>query len=117
MHEVGLMQNALEIAFKAAEDKGASRVTSMGLRIGSLSGVVPDAMRFAFEAMTPGTIAEGAELRIEEILATCWCAKCSSLFETDDILTLCPRCGTPSADVRDGRDMRITFVEVSDDGG
>jgi len=111
------MQNALEIAFRAAGEKGANRVTALGLSIGSLSGVVPDAMRFSFDAMTPGTIAEGAELRIEEIPATCWCGQCSSLFETDDILTLCPCCGTPSADVRDGRDMRITFVEVSDDGG
>ena len=39
---------------------------SVRLRVGRLSGVVPDAMRFCFELVTAGTPLEGAALEIEQ---------------------------------------------------
>ena len=60
MHEFSIMQSALNQALREARLAGAARVHEIRLRIGVLSGVVPDALQFAFEALTPGTFAEGA---------------------------------------------------------
>ena len=60
MHELSIMQSALNQALREARRAGAARVHQIRLRIGVLSGVVPDALQFAFEALTPGTAAEGA---------------------------------------------------------
>ena len=65
MHELSIMQSALSLALDQARQAGAARVHTIRLRIGALSGVVPDALEFAFEALTPGTLAEGAQLAIE----------------------------------------------------
>ena len=65
MHEVGLMQQAVEIALDHGRAEAAQRITRVGLKVGTLSGAEPDALRFAFDIVTRGTIAEGAELQID----------------------------------------------------
>ena len=55
MHELSIMQSALDQVLEKARQAGASRVHAIRLRIGALSGVVPDALQFAFEALADGT--------------------------------------------------------------
>jgi hydrogenase nickel incorporation protein HypA/HybF len=61
------MQTALELACDEAQRAGAVGVRRVVLRVGAASGVVLDALRFAFDALSPGTLADGAALEIEEV--------------------------------------------------
>ncbi len=106
------MESALEQALGEARKAGAARVHEIRLRIGVLSGVVPDALRFAFEALTPGTCAEGAVLAIEEVPARFWCAGCGREFVSRNLYAECPDCGTPSGELRAGREMELCSMEV-----
>ena len=106
------MESALKLALDEAANAGARRLHTLRLRIGSLSGVVPDALQFAFEALTPGTAAEGAQLRIEEVPARFWCARCQQEFTADDLFSDCPVCRTPSRDLRGGRELEIAALEI-----
>ncbi|HEY3269327.1 MAG TPA: hydrogenase maturation nickel metallochaperone HypA [Armatimonadota bacterium] len=112
MHEVSIMESALESAEAHARKQGAARILRMGLRIGDASGVVPDALEFAFGAVTDGTMAEGATLEIERVPIAAWCAACNAEFAPPDILACCPTCGAFSADIRRGREMQLSFLEV-----
>ena len=112
MHEYSIMQNALHEALRQARLAGAARVHSIRLRIGVLSGVVPDALRFAFEALTPGTAAQGALLAIEEVPARFWCATCRREFLSANFYAECPDCGGPSAELRAGRELELSSMEV-----
>ena len=112
MHELSIMQSALNQAFREARLAGAARVHEIRLRIGVLSGVVPDALRFAFEAITPGTAAEGALLTIEEVPARFWCAACRREFVSANFFAECPDCGAPSGELRAGREMELCSMEV-----
>ena len=112
MHELSIMESALTMALERAEESGASRVHSIRLRIGALSGVVPDALRFAFEALTPGTVAEGAQLIIDPVPARFWCNQCATEFQSDDMFAECPKCHSPSGDLRAGREMELASMEV-----
>ena len=112
MHELSIMQSALNVALEQALQAGASRVHEIRLRIGALSGVVPDALEFAFAALAPGTSAEGARLVIERVPARFWCAACSREFESEDLFADCPDCHTPSGELRAGREMEVASLEI-----
>lgn len=112
MHELAIMDSALNMALDQAEKAGAIRVHVIHLRIGALSGVVPDALQFAFEALASGTMAEGAALDIEEVPARFWCTMCAREFQSDDYFAECPGCHKPSGDLRGGREMELASMEI-----
>ena len=112
MHEVSIMAEALRMAVDAAKSAGATRVLKLRLRVGSLSGVVPEAIQFAFDVVCHGTMAEGASLEIEPVQAACWGARCAAEFDCADFFNECPRCHNFSGELRRGRELDIASVEV-----
>jgi len=112
MHELSIMQSALSMALDQAQQAGAARVHSIRLRIGALSGVVPDALEFAFEALTQGTMAEGAVLAVDRVPARFWCATCTREFQSDDMFAECPDCHSLSGELRAGREMELASLEI-----
>jgi hydrogenase nickel incorporation protein HypA/HybF len=111
MHELSVMDSALSLALEQA---GGRRVHIIRLRVGVLSGVVPEALQFAFEALAPGTAAERAQLVLETVSAKFWCADCSREFESQDLFSDCPVCHAPSRDLRAGRELELASLEVDD---
>jgi hydrogenase nickel incorporation protein HypA/HybF len=112
MHELSIMQSALDQVLERARQAGAGRVHTVRLRIGALSGVVPDALQFAFEALSDGTLAQGAKLIIEDVPARFWCARCRREFTAGRMFAECPECHRPSGEIRAGREMELTSMEV-----
>lgn len=113
MHEVSLMAQTLELAFQQAQHQNATQIHRLKMRIGRQSGVVPEALQFAFEVSTPGTLAEGAQLEIETVPVSCLCRTCQQEFEPQDWFYECPRCQTLSYQVITGREIELTTLEVS----
>lgn len=112
MHELAIMESTLDLALAQARQNGATRIRAVRLRIGALSGVVPDALQFAFEALVPGTLAEGAQLAIEPLAARFWCAVCKREFVAADLFSQCPDCGALSGDLRAGRELELTSLDI-----
>jgi len=117
MHEVGIMQSALDIAFDWAARNGADRISCLSLRVGALSGVVPDALEFAFEALKQDTQAETARLEVEFIPLLLYCPDCRREFTTDGFTYLCPDCGRLDTEIRQGQELEIARVELYMEGG
>lgn len=113
MHELSLMQDTVILAVQHARQAGGTRIHRLMMRIGPLSGVVPEALEFAFEVVARGTMAEGARLEIERVPILCHCAACAREFEAADMLCECPECHQPSSEIRRGREMHLMSVEVS----
>ncbi|HEY9853603.1 MAG TPA: hydrogenase maturation nickel metallochaperone HypA [Leptolyngbyaceae cyanobacterium] len=113
MHEVSLMANTLDIALEHAQTQGAQKIHLLKMRVGALSGVVPEALEFAFDVCTQGTIAEGAKLEIDYLPVTCYCANCQLKFEPDDAIYECPVCHQISTDIRQGKELELASLEVS----
>lgn len=114
MHELGVMEATLRAAAEAAREVGAGRIQRLLLRVGRLSGVEPEALRLAFDALRPGTLAERAQLDLEIVPVLCRCRGCHLEFAPEDFVFLCPRCGIPSADTLQGRELELAAVEVSE---
>jgi hydrogenase nickel incorporation protein HypA/HybF len=113
MHEVGVMESALGIALKQAADEGAQHIHQLTMRVGPLSGVVAEALEFAFDVLSRGTIAEGATLTVERVPIACYCRTCRREFQADDLFCECPGCHVPSGEVRQGRELELASLEVS----
>jgi len=113
MHEASLMQTALEMAVERARVAGASRIHRLCLRVGELSGVVPEALEFAFAALSPGGPADGAVLEIESVAALRRCDSCQAEFEASEGFPECPRCGEWSHRLQSGLELELASLEVS----
>jgi hydrogenase nickel incorporation protein HypA/HybF len=117
MHEVGIMQSTLDIAMEWAQRQGAERIERLGMRVGALSGVVPDALQFAFEVLKQDTVAETAVLELEYIPLRIYCTTCDREFASDGFSHMCIECGGFDTEVRQGRELEIMYVELSAAGG
>lgn len=113
MHELSLMESVRELTVAQARLHGASRVEAITLRIGALAGVEPDALRFAFEVVMAGSVADGAELRIEHVPAEAFCTPCELPFAATDGWCTCPRCGTISSRLLRGRELELASLQLS----
>lgn len=81
MHELSLCQSAVEIIQRQAEQHDVKRVTAVWLEIGALSCVEESAVRFSFEIVCHGTVAQGCDLHIVYKPAQAWCWDCSQVVE------------------------------------
>ena len=94
---------------------GPVPVHRVRLEIGKLSGVVPDAVRFAFELVTDGTTLHGAVLEIDEPAGAARCRTCGAEFATVEVLPLCA-CGSADVEVLGGQELRIRDVSYGEVG-
>lgn len=112
MHELSIATAIVEQADEWARADGAVRVSAVTVRVGELSGVVPDALDFAFEVARDGTALAGARLVVEQVTAHAWCGPCAEEFAVGmPPFFWCPRCDRPSTELRSGRELEITAVE------
>ncbi len=109
MHELAIAESVVSSVLERCGDQDVCLVR---LRIGRLSGVVPDALRFCFELATAGTPLAGAGLEIEEVGGRAHCRTCSADFEMVDAFLLC-ECGSADVQLLSGRDLSVTSVEVA----
>lgn len=112
MHEMSLAENMLQIIEESARNQGFTRVRAVVLEIGALSAVEPDAMRFCFDAVTSGSIAECARLEIIETAGQGRCEKCAENFPLAALYEPCPVCGSYEVRVTGGDAMRVKELEV-----
>jgi hydrogenase nickel incorporation protein HypA/HybF len=103
MHELGIARNIVAIVSEHAQGQKVRRVT---LEIGALSGVMADAVRFAFDAVAAGTCLEDATLEIREIKGRGRCRSCGAEFETPTLFTPCA-CGSRQVTRLSGEELKI----------
>lgn len=113
VHEASLMQGALDLAVQTARDQNASRIHRISLRVGTWSGVVPDALKFAFEVLRAHTLAAEATLEIESIPIRMRCPQCCHEFSPPDTDTSCQNCGAMVTQFIAGRELELASVEIS----
>ncbi len=114
MHEASIALSMLNVITSRCLKEGFSRINSVKIRIGNASGILPDALAFAFDAAKIDTIAKDAELIIETVPLGGICLDCGKPFQVDDNIVLnCPECSSPSFRIERGFEMDIIEMDVS----
>ncbi|MBV7697822.1 hydrogenase maturation nickel metallochaperone HypA [Streptomyces sp. TRM70350] len=112
MHELSIATAIIERAGELARADGTDAVAAVTVRVGELSGVVPEALDFAFEVARAGTALADAKLVVESVPAHAWCEPCAEEFAVGmPPFFWCPGCDRPSTALRSGRELEITDIQ------
>jgi hydrogenase nickel incorporation protein HypA/HybF len=112
MHELSLLENVREILESHAESQHFTQVTRVTLEIGKLSCIEPDALRFGFDVVMKGSLAENAELIISEAKGLGLCRQCQQQMEMETLYDSCVYCGSPLVQVIQGTELKIKDLMV-----
>ena len=114
MHELSIAMSIVEMAEEEAERRGATRVDTVFLRVGPLSGVVPQALRSSFELARENTPLADARLVIEDVPIVMLCPRCEAERDVRSLQQMsCAVCGSPPSDIVHGRELEVTALELS----
>ena len=115
MHEMSLAGGILRMVEEAAAREHFRRVSRLTLEAGALAGVEVRALRFALEAMTPGTILDGAAIDIDQPAGTAWCMACCDSVDIIARTDPCPHCGGWQLTPTGGTELKVRELIVYDD--
>lgn len=114
MHEMGIVQSILSASIEAAEKEGATKINEIRISVGELTEIVEFALQFAFESLSPGTMAEGGTLTVNHVGASSRCADCSTEFEHGRFENSCPQCGSIATIPLTGRELTIDAIDIDE---
>jgi hydrogenase nickel incorporation protein HypA/HybF len=81
MHEMSICESVVQVLEEQAAAQQFARVKLVRLEVGPFSGVELEALRFCFDAVTRGTLAEGAALEISAAAAAWYIGKNVTITE------------------------------------
>lgn len=114
MHEVSLIKAVLERVQEEALELGASKVLSITLEVGDLSGVSIPALEFAFDSIQNKGVAQDADLIIERKPLVCLCDNCKITFRPEGPFLMCEKC-LKAARPMEGLELMIKSIEYEED--
>lgn len=116
MHELSLIASVFDVLEEKAREHGASRVTAVMLRVGVMSGAVPDLLQSAFDIYRQGTLAERARLEIIVVPLRLRCPDCGGEAAREDGDFSCAACGSRRVEIVEGRELIIERIELETEG-
>jgi hydrogenase nickel incorporation protein HypA/HybF len=115
MHEMGIVMQIIETATSSIPAGIESEsVEKVNLKVGRLSCVMPENLRFCFKAAIEGTPLAGAELNIEEIPVTARCNACNYEWTINEPAFVCKKCNAKKIEVISGRELEIVSIDIAD---
>jgi len=114
MHEMSIAMSIVDIACKEAQKDGAPSISKIELDVGTLAGIMVDSLKFCYDSVCKGTLAENSELVVNEVPGKGHCIKCDHEFEIDSFMALCPKCESYKIEIMQGRELKLKAVVVDE---
>jgi hydrogenase nickel incorporation protein HypA/HybF len=116
MHEMGIALQIIEIASASIPRSDVPvQVERVNLKVGKLSAIVPDSLRFCFEIAAKDSPLSGAVLHIEEIPVRARCKECQAEWTIHEPVFRCRQCSSGQLDIISGRELNIESIEIADE--
>lgn len=112
MHEMAICESILQVMEEQAAAEAFTAVNAVRLEVGPLAGVELEALRFGFDVVTRGTLADGCRLEVLETPGTAWCLPCGKAVAISQRYDACPDCGSHQLQITGGEELRIKDMEV-----
>jgi hydrogenase nickel incorporation protein HypA/HybF len=112
MHEMSICEGILQVLETSSAEKNFTRVKKVFVEVGPLSGVEIEALRFSFDVVMKGSLADASTLEIIETEAKAWCLNCNELVTISQRYDDCPQCGSAQIQVTSGDELAIKELEV-----
>jgi hydrogenase nickel incorporation protein HypA/HybF len=115
MHELSIVSALFSTVLEKAAEHKAREISLVRIKVGRLSGVVPDLLESAFDMYKRGTIAERAVLEIDLLPFRVRCRACGTETGGEDFIFSCPRCGGADLEILQGTELFLEKIEVEID--
>jgi hydrogenase nickel incorporation protein HypA/HybF len=114
MHESSIAHSIIEIIDEQCAEQGCTTVEALTVRLGKATGVMPESLQFAFDALKEPTKAKNARLTIEIVPVGGACKTCKKEFDVPDVqfIFACPNCNSNDFEISRGREMEIVDMEM-----
>ena len=112
MHELSIVASLFEILEEKAKEQKSKKIISVKLKVGALSGVVPEFLETAFDIYKKGTIADESKLKIEDVPFKIQCQKCQAEIVKDDFVFICDTCGSTELKTLSGTELLLEKIEM-----
>ena len=112
MHELAITEGIIQAAVPEALKHGAKRVLEIRLKIGELSGVIPECIQYYFDIASKGTIAENAKLVVERVPVSIRCLDCGYEGPIDRRKIRCCQCDSINFKLIGGKEYFVESLEV-----
>lgn len=118
MHEMGIALQIVEIASSSIpEEYDDVQVEAVNVRVGKLTAVVPESLRFCFNVATRDTRLAGARLEISEVPIQAECQDCGNILTIEGLPFACDECGSGRLEILSGRELTVASIQVADPQG
>ena len=114
MHEMSLALSIVDLVCSRAAAEGAGTINQVEVEVGSLAGVLVDALAFCYDAAARDTPAAAADLKIIPVQAKGRCLSCQDVFVLESFFTPCPACGTYEVEIIQGRDLKVISIVIDE---
>ncbi len=114
MHELSIAQGILEIVQQYVPETQAGGVRSVRVRVGPLSGIVPESLDISFGAIVAGTPWETARLDLVRVPARSRCNGCGRDFDAEELVFCCPLCNSLDIRVISGTELEVVEIETEE---
>jgi hydrogenase nickel incorporation protein HypA/HybF len=112
MHELAICQALMNQIEQIAAERNARSVVSIVIGMGPLSGVEAQLLKHAYPVASAGTVAEGAELVIEDLPVRVKCAQCGAESDALPNKLVCKSCGDWRTTLISGDELMLMSVEL-----
>lgn len=114
MHELSIAAALVDTVLQEIQRKNLSPVQTIAVRIGALSSVDPEALRFGFDAIIVDTPLAKTKLEIEFVPIQGKCRACNNEFTVQNFVFACPLCDSRQIDMTRGDELDIAYLEVAE---
>jgi len=112
MHELALAESIVQIVEREMKKYPGSKMLKVGIKLGALHEIVPEALQFGFDTMTMNTALAGGHLDIERIPIKGKCRNCGHEVVIEDYVFICPDCFSGDIEMTQGDALEITHIEI-----
>ncbi|MDI6766473.1 MAG: hydrogenase maturation nickel metallochaperone HypA [Bacteroidota bacterium] len=114
MHEMSIAQNIIEIVKEHVPKEANEKVKRIRLKIGELSGVVPDSLLFCFDILKNGSALGNVSVEIEHVPITARCRSCDKTSQLEYGVFFCTSCHSSDIELLTGKELNIVDIELND---
>jgi hydrogenase nickel incorporation protein HypA/HybF len=111
MHEFTIAQSLLDLVREHAPN--GSQVKVVRLKIGPMQGIVPEAMRMAWQVARENTCCQDAQLDMQMLPWDLTCPDCGRTWQSDDMFDTCA-CGCETPSPHGSSEMQLMSLEVDE---
>ena len=116
MHELYIAECVLKSAKKSLPaDTVPEAIELVCIRVGKLDAVIPESLKFLFDAIKPAHNMPHAALEIEEEAVKCRCKSCQVEFALNEPVFVCPECGHRDLTIIAGRGITLQQITIKED--